>query len=142
MDSEKLLDAALELLAVAVYETADRAAEEFQRMMDGVEHDQLLGVVISWCDTAIEASGTPHGEPVHLIWQDPDSGADTDQPPENRSIEWSGQLIAARCAMDWDSFRGLMMAIPKGQISSHLFYLLMVSAECVRTNLDNGKGKK
>lgn len=81
-------------------------------------------VLTAFCDTTISLQrkirgmpppqdGVPEDGPVRPAWLNAETGRLTmdadDLPP---AVRWAGQLVAARAAMDADSFQALLKAMP------------------------------
>ena len=139
MDRDQVLEEAGQVLSVAVFSSEEETAKCFGDMLTRVQGRDLLGVVIGWCDTVITTAGVPHGGNVHLVWES-EEGTDADG-PEDKLVEWSGQLIAARCSMDWNLFRALMLTVPIDRVNEYVFSLLMVCAISIRRELQREGGQ-
>lgn len=82
-----------------------------------------------WCDTAL-ASMPPTSGPIRWLWKDVNSGEISDNtndlPPAQA---WASRMLAARQALDIDTWEALMGSLPEGQSAE--------SGECVLALLES-----
>jgi hypothetical protein len=91
----------------------------------GRQNPNVIALVLSaFCDTTIGIQrdmrglppmedGVPEDGPVRPAWVNADTGQltmDADALPP--AVRWAGQLIAARAALDFESFQALLTAMP------------------------------
>lgn len=108
--------------------TAVRAAVT---AVNGLGGQAMEYAVRAWCDTLVSRyqrlTGTSSGDPIHLQFMNPDTGARTgnadDVPPE---MAWAGRMILARQAQDIDQWMALISALPEdaAEVGAHVMAVL------------------
>lgn len=108
-------------LHAAIREDWPAASQAMQAISTETGGAGTTAALVAWCDTLIivqrRAAGLPDepapGEVTRPGWLDAGTGQVTlnagDVPP---AVQWAGQLVAARAALDLDGFNALLTAMP------------------------------
>lgn len=109
-------------LHAAIREDWPAASRAMQAISTETGGAGTTAALVAWCDTLItvqrRAAGLPGepapGEVTRPGWLDAGTGQVTlnagDVPP---AVQWAGQLVAARAALDLDGFNALLTAMPE-----------------------------
>jgi hypothetical protein len=108
----------------------DRATRLTERIYDECGSAGVLLALRGWVDTLIVHMGHVPGTPIAIAFQDTESGAITtaDDPDVRPEVVWAGRLIAARAALDEETWDALLLAIPRDEQGRYIPALLEIVA--------------
>lgn len=130
-DREKALYLAHCAIIAEMGDARDTAVKALQRIGDECGPDAVDLAMRVWIDTLAHRTGHPIGQPVKLEFLNVEDGvpdvetttADAVTRPE---VVWAARLSAARIALDHDTYRALINALPDdpATVGRHVFAVL------------------
>lgn len=97
----------------------------------------IMFALAGWCDTLAlrqqAVTGSIGSDLVRPVWLDENGNVQTDPDDVPGPVRWAGRLIAARAALDKDTWDALIAAIPDGSVTEYVSVVLISVARTLNT---------